>query len=248
MVAVQCQKVKLSIIIPVLDEELTLPNLLDDIRACQRNLNFPVECIIVDGGSRDRSMVICQNYNVSIVSARRGRGQQLRAGAQNATGEIFLFLHADSRLTPEHCLTAVEAVQENSIIAGGFKLKFDDSHPILRFAEWMNRARFRITKIFYGDHGIFLHRKNYVVAGGFPQQALFEDVEFSRRLKKLGRLRMFAPCLLTSARRFKQNGVLLTYLKMAALHVLYWFGVSPEVLAKWYQRNNEKSRLQYRNI
>lgn len=240
---------KLSIIIPVLDEESILPNLLDDIGMCQRNLDFPLECIVVDGGSRDRSVKICEHYDVFIISGPRGRGQQLCAGAQKATGDIFLFLHADSRLTPEHCLMAVETVQANSIIAGSFKLKFDDSHPILRFAEWLNRVRFGVTKIFYGDHGIFLHRDNYILAGGFPKQPLFEDVEFSRRLKKLGQVRMFSPCLLTSARRFKQNGVVLTYFKMAALHVLYWFGVAPEALARWYQlktRKNEKSRLQYR--
>lgn len=234
-------KPTLSIIIPVLNEEDALRILLQDIKRCKRALDFPVECIVVDGGSVDNSVEICNQFGISVIQAPRGRGQQLSMGARQAQGEVLLFLHADCRLTAEHCLAAVETVSNNGVFAGGFELKFDDSHPILRFAEWVNKIRFRVTRIFYGDHGIFTRREKYQAVGGFPQQPLFEDVEFSRRLKKRGRVVMISPPLVTSSRRFRAGGVIRTYLKMAFLHILYWLKVSPEYLARIYQNKNRLS-------
>jgi len=145
------------------------------------------------------------------------------------------FLHADCRLTAEHCLAAVETMAGNGIMAGGFELTFDDSHAILRFAEWVNKIRFRCTKVFYGDHGIFVRRDKYQAVGGFPPQPLFEDIEFSRRLKKQGQVVIIQPPLVTSSRRFRAGGVIRTYLKMAFLHILHWLKISPDYLAQLYQ-------------
>jgi len=211
-----------------------LPRLLDDLEFCKRNLDFSLECIVVDGGSDDHTFEVCREYNISVIQAPRGRGQQLAYGAQKSSGKILLFLHADSRILPEHCLNAVETVQRNGRIAGGFNLKFDDSHPVLKLAEWINKRRFRFTKIFYGDHGIFLSRAHYFKSGGFSPQSLFEDVELSWRLKKMGEVILISPPLLTSSRRFRAGGVIRTFLKMASMHILYWVGVSPERLAEWY--------------
>lgn len=193
-----------------------------------------MECIIVDGGSTDESVQICQQFEVKIVKGPRGRGQQLVAGVEEASSPIFMFLHADCKLRSEHCRAAVTTVQRNGIVAGGFHLRFDDEHAILRFAEVVNKIRFRLTKIFYGDHAIFLRRENYEAAGGFSPQALFEDIDFSRRLKKLGQVTLISPAIETSARRFRAGGIVRTYLKMATLHVLHWLHVSPNLLAKWY--------------
>ncbi|MFQ5823948.1 MAG: TIGR04283 family arsenosugar biosynthesis glycosyltransferase [bacterium] len=231
-------KPKLSIIIPVLNEEETLRLLLRDIKICERSLPFSMECIVVDGESVDNSVEVCKEFGVKVIKASRGRGQQLCAGAQQSKGEVLFFLHADSRLTPEHCLAAVATVSNNGIVAGGFELKFDDSHPILKFAEWVNKIRFRYTRIFYGDHGIFTQRKSYEEVGGIPPQALFEDVEFSRRLKKQGRVVMTSPCMMTSSRRFRAGGVIRTYLKMAFLYILHWLRVSPDYLARLYQKKS----------
>ena len=213
-----------------------LPMLLNDIEICKKNLDFPIECVIVDGGSDDRSFEISKKYDVSFIQGPKGRGQQLAFGAQKSSGEILLFLHADCRISPEHCQKAVETVEQNGVIAGGFNLKFDDSHPILKLAERINKIRFRFTKIFYGDHGIFLSREYYLATGGFPPQSLFEDVEMSRRLKKMGDMVLIAPPVITSSRRFRAGGVMRTFLKMASLHILYWVGVSPERLAVWYRK------------
>ncbi|MFQ5676725.1 MAG: TIGR04283 family arsenosugar biosynthesis glycosyltransferase [bacterium] len=233
---------KLSIIIPVLNEEERLPLILKDIENCKKHLEFPLEAIVVDGGSDDRSVEICRRFGTRLIFGPRGRGQQLALGAEKATGNYFLFLHADNRICAEHCQVAISTLQKNDVAAGGFVLKFDDPHPILRLAELINKARFRLTRIFYGDHGIFLRREQYHAAGGFQRQSLFEDIEFSRRLKKMGKVVMTAPPMLTSARRFRAGGVVRTYLKMAAMHILYWMRVSPETLAAWYKKHNRPSK------
>ncbi len=236
LVKIEKLKPSLSIVIPILNEEKSLPSLLNDIGRIQRSLNGKVEFIIVDGGSSDRSVELCERAGVTVLHSAAGRGRQIAAGAEAASGECLLFLHADCRLTEEHCRTAVERLRHPELVAGGFTLRFDASHPILRFAEGVNKIRFRLTRIFYGDHGIFLRRETYARIGGMPEQALFEDIEFSRKLKRYGRVEMVPLPLTTSARRFRAGGVLRTYLKMATMHILYWLGVSAERLARWYQK------------
>lgn len=201
-------------------------------------MGFEIECLVVDGGSEDDTIEVCGGYDVRVVTSQRGRGHQLLQGATEALGSVYLFLHADCRLTPEHCIAALRTAQGESVFAGAFHLTFDDRHPVLRLAEFINRLRFRFTRIFYGDHGIFLKRENYEAAGGFRPQALFEDVDLSRRMRKLGKLVLVPPAVITSARRFRAGGVVRTYLKMASLHILDWLGVSHEVLARWYQLNS----------
>jgi rSAM/selenodomain-associated transferase 2 len=231
-------KPALSIIIPVLNEEEALGNLLRDVKHCQQTLPFSIECVVADGGSVDNSVEVCRQFGVTVLQAPPGRGQQLSAGAKCSKGEILLFLHADSRLTTEHCTAVLKTVAQNGVMAGGFELKFDDSHPILKFAEWANKIRFRCTNIFYGDHGIFTRRDQYEAVGGIPPQALFEDIEFSRRLKRMGKVVMVSPPLVTSSRRFRTGGVVRTYFKMAFLHILHWLRVSPDYLARLYQKKS----------
>jgi rSAM/selenodomain-associated transferase 2 len=228
---------KLSIVVPILDEEAVLPSLINKLKDCQGSAGFPIECVFVDGGSSDRSTALCEAADFPVVRSERGRGQQLHEGALQSQGDILLFLHADSHVTPKHCQLAVQSVQDNGLMAGGFRLRFDDKHPILKLAEWINLIRFRFTRVLYGDHGVFIRRDKYQAVGGFPAQALFEDIEFSKRLKKLGRVVMLSQPLQTSARRFRAGGVLRTYLLMATLHILYWLKVSPEKLSNLYGRN-----------
>ena len=231
---------KLSIVVPILNEEAILPDLIDKLRDCQSSSDFPVECVFVDGGSSDGSPTLCEAADFPVVRSEKGRGQQLHQGALQSQGEILLFLHADSHITPTHCQLAVQSVQDNGIMAGGFRLRFDHKHPILKLAEWINLIRFRLTRVLYGDHGVFIRRDKYQYVGGFPAQALFEDIAFSKRLKKLGRVVMLSQPLQTSARRFRAGGVLRTYLLMATLHILYWLKVSPERLSRLYGQNWKK--------
>ncbi len=228
---------KLSIIIPTLNEAECLPILLNDIRGWRAELSFAIECIVVDGGSEDSTVQICRRNRVTVIESARGRGCQLATGAQAASGDVLLFIHADCRLSQAHCEAAVRTVEDGNLFAGGFLLQFDNDHPILQAAEVLNRVRFRLSRIVYGDHGLFINRENYLRTGGYRAMPLFEDVEFGKRLKRFGRVGLISPPLQTSARRFLQGGVACTYLLMAALHICYWLGISTERMAKWYRAN-----------
>ncbi len=230
--------VMLSVVIPVLNEEKVIPRLLEDIEYCRNVCEFSIETIIVDGGSTDNTVAICKKYDTKVFSSPPGRGQQLALGAQQAAGQNLLFLHADSRLSPEHCQTVIAALNEELVAAGGFQLHFNDSHWILKLAERVNKIRFSITRIIYGDHGLFVSRKTYFKVGGFSDIPLFEDIEFSKKVKKLGEVRLYSPSMVTSSRRFKSGGVLRTYLKMAFLHVAFWVGVPATTLSRWYEKGN----------
>jgi len=230
--------IELSVIIPVLNEEQTLPHLLSDIHACQAAGDLSVECVVVDGGSEDATVAICKRHHVRVLASRPGRGQQLARGASEAKGLYLLFLHADCRLSPAHCQTVIDVLADPDIAAGGFHLRFNDNHWILKLAERINRLRFAITGIIYGDHGMFMRKSTYDAVGGFTEQPLFEDVALSKKLKKAGKIGLYYPHMVTSARRFRSGGILRTYLKMAALHIAYWFGVPATTLSGWYQRRD----------
>ncbi len=233
----------LSIVIPVLNEEVALPVILNDIKECEQDVPFSIECIVVDGGSEDKSVEICKKYQVAVYQAKRGRGPQLRTGAQKSAGEVLLFLHADSRLTAQHCLKAVLTVQNDDVIAGGFKLKFNDDHFLMKFVEWLNLIRLHCTKVFYGDHGIFLQRDKYEAVGGFLSLPIFEDINFSRRLKRLGKVVITSPPLVTSSRRFRAGGIIRTVIKMTLIYMLYWLKMPPEKIVRLYQKISPVGKL-----
>ena len=204
---------------------------------CKRQLHFSIECIFVDGGSGDGSVTLCEKEGFVVLHAPTGRGRQLDEGARNSHGKVLLFLHADSHPNPEHCKLAVESVVNNGVMLGGFRLQFDDKHPILKMATWINLIRFRLTRVLYGDHGIFMGRDKYETVGGFPKQALFEDVVLSKKARRLGPVVILSYPLKTSSRRFRAGGVIRTYLHMAVLHILFWCKVSPERLARLYGKS-----------
>lgn len=239
---------KLSVIIPALNEEQTLSKLLADISAIRKNMGAQLECLVVDGGSTDRTVETCRRFNVDVVHAPCGRGRQLAAGANVAVGEVLLFVHADSRLKLQHCKVAVAKSRCENLVAGGFHLHFDSNHFILKIGERINRLRFRLTHVFYGDHGLFIKKSVYEQAGGFAAIPLFEDVEFSRRLRKMGDVRLFEPPILTSARRFMAGGVARTYLKMALMHLFFWVGVSPNRLALWYRKDEPSEAVENKKL
>ena len=211
--------------------------MLADFRRIKHELNFKIECIVVDGGSSDATLEICKNFSVRVYGSQGGRGVQLATGAEQARGDVLLFLHADSKLTARHCEVALQIAQNNKLLAGGFHLEFVACQRFFRFAEWLNRVRFIFTRVIYGDHGFFITRLNYRLMGGFADMPLFEDVEFCRRLRPKGCLQLFKPPLSTSIRRFEKNGVLRTYMIMLFLHIAFRAGVSPMKLAKLYKKS-----------
>jgi rSAM/selenodomain-associated transferase 2 len=222
----------ISIIIPTLNEERSLSSLLDATR--QQGADH--EVIVVDGGSRDRTLDIAREHGVRTISSRPGRGAAICAGAAAAHGEVLFFLHADSRLPPRALDRINEALDANANIVGGnFRLVFDGE---TRFSRWLTAfcAWIRSLGHYYGDSGIFVRRSVYDALGGFRPIPVMEDWEFVRRLEGFGRTACIKdPPLITSSRRFEKRRPVEIVYGWVRLHVLYWLGVSPDRLAEIYR-------------
>lgn len=227
---------KISVIIPVLNEERTLDHVLSKLK------NAPnLEAIIVDGGSIDNTIKVAQRFGqnteveVQIIETVRGRAYQMNAGAAAATGEILLFLHADT-LLPNHFEKWVrQALDEPLVIAGAFELKITTS---VRGAAWVEQGvkwRSHILQMPYGDQAIFLKAKTFWEIGGFPKLPLMEDFELVRQLRQQGKIVIIPTAVVTSGRRWQKLGVFRTTLINQIIIIAYLLGVSPQKLADWYR-------------
>ena len=220
----------ISVVIPTMDEAKTLPRLLAGL---QRQI-APSEIILVDGGSRDVTVLKAREHRVKIIHSAPGRGTQLRAGAEAAGGDILLFLHADS-VFPDGGLARIEEILESPRIVGGnFRLVFDGESG---FSRWLTGFYARIRKhgFYYGDSGVFVRREVYQAMGGIRPIALMEDYDFIRRLEKFGATYCIDdPPLVTSSRRFEGRHPLLIVWGWLKIHALFHLGVSPDRLAKLY--------------
>ncbi len=221
----------LSIIIPTLNEEAR-------IEACLASTEGPsqVERIVVDGESEDRTVQIARSCGAKVISCPRGRGRQMNAGARNAFGDFFLFLHADTRLPPSYAETVRAALSLPGIAAGAFEFRLDSTSPSLRFIERVANWRSRRLQLPYGDQAIFLRSSLFHAAGGFPDTTIMEDYEFIMGLKKFGRIYTVPYPATTSARRWQKLGIWRATLLNEAVVVAYYFGVSPSVLLRLARR------------
>lgn len=219
---------RVSVIIPTLNEEACLERTLQAVRA----LN-PWEVIVADGGSADATVTIASTL-ARVLNAPRGRGTQQSAAASLATGDVLWFLHADTVPQPDS-LEAIRACLRDERTAGGnFSLVFDgggrSARQLTRIYPWL-----RLLGLCYGDSGIFVRRGVYLAAGGFQSYPLFEDVDLVRRIRRLGKFRTMPDTLTTSSRRFQDRNFALMFAEWTFLQVLFWAGVSPFLLARLYK-------------
>ena len=222
---------KLSVVIPALDEAANLARLLPELdRACPG-----AEVLVVDGGSRDgTARVVAEQPGVRLVPSARGRARQMNAGARAATGDVLLFLHADT-WPPDGAATAIEAALADLAVVGGrFDVRFDSRRRTMKMVAWFMNARSRATSICTGDQAIFARRAVFEAVGGYPDIPLMEDIELSRRLKGKGRLAALPARVTTSARKWEREGPLRTIGLMWALRLLHFAGVAPARLHRWY--------------
>ena len=224
----------LSIIVPCLNEAQGIAATLSALAPLRARGS---EVIVVDGGSVDGTPERATAFADLVVTAPRGRAAQMNAGAARARGEILLFLHADTVLPDGADILIVDGLQHTHRGWGRFDVTIAGRHPLLRLVELFMNLRSRLTGIATGDQAIFVTRSLFTAAGGYPDIALMEDIEISKRLKRFGPPLCLNHRLTTSGRRWEKRGVLRTILLMWRLRLAYWLGADPAKLAVRYDRS-----------
>ncbi len=221
---------KISIVIPVLNEADVIESTLSN----PEHINL--EVIVVDGGSSDETLDIISQHQCKMIDAAAGRANQMNKGADAATGDILIFLHADSVLPAEFdsCLCTDFWSSEKSW--GRFDVRLSGTHPLFRIIEGFMNNRSRLTGICTGDQAIFVKREAFAKIGGFAPIPLMEDIEISKSLKKISPPFCIKSRLVTSSRRWEKNGIIKTILLMWKLRLMYFAGVKSHVLAKHYSK------------
>lgn len=228
----------IGIIIPTLDEErVLLPTL-----ASLESGHFD-EIIVVDGGSRDQTQTLVESYRVSVpyrairvIESLPGRARQMNAGASECRADMLVFLHADTRL-PADARSAIETVASDSQYVGGrFDVQFEHDGGYAWVISRMMNLRSRWSGISTGDQALFVRRTVFQQLRGFEDIPIMEDIEFSSRLKRVGKIAPLRFKVVTSFRRWEQRGPLRTIIKMWTLRFLYWIGVRPHTLNQFYGR------------
>jgi len=222
--------VKISIIIPVLNEEAALSRMSSQLRSIRQQGH---EIIVVDGGSADNTLTIAHEVTDSVIISKAGRALQMNNGASIASGDVLLFLHADT-LLPDDAMQVISERSRKKNYWGRFDVRLSGSRYIYRLIEGLMNLRSRITSIATGDQAIFIQRNLFDRVGGFPEIVLMEDIGISRQLKKISRPVCMKQKVVTSSRRWEANGVITTVLLMWKLRLYYFFGVSPDKLSQLY--------------
>ena len=218
-----------SIVIPVRDE---------GSESAERFALFArrpdVEIVVADGGgSRDA----CERFaalGARVVTAEGSRGAALAGAAREARGDVLLFFHADTTVSTDALDDAVAALDRGAV-AGAFSLVFDDPAPAFRWIAWWANARARLLGLAFGDQGLFCRRADYERAGGFRDLPIGEDLDLARRLARLGRFVVLRTRAVTSARRYRDAGVLRQLLRNWRVEAGWFAGVPPNTLARWYR-------------
>ena len=229
---------RLSIVVPVLDEAAIVEQALQALAPLRAE---GVEVVVVDGGSRDGTPALAARWADVVVTAPRGRAAQMNAGARRATGSALLFLHADTALPAQAAALVATAVQApvkgvgRGAAWGRFDVRISGRPRLLGLVARLMNLRSRLTGIATGDQAIFMTRAAFDAVGGFPDQPLMEDIELSRRLRRLGAPACLRARVTTSGRRWETRGIWRTIVLMWRLRLLYAVGVAPERLARSYR-------------
>ena len=220
---------RLTIVVPVFNEAAIIVAALQALAPLRAR---GAEIIVANGGSRDGTAQLAEPFADRVITVPRGRGAPMNAGAALGTGDSLLFLHADTTL-PDNADRLIDAALSRRPW-GRFDLRIAGRHPLLAVVARMINCRSRLTGIATGDQAIFVSREAFAAVGGFPDLPLMEDIAISRRLKRLCRPFCIATPVVTSGRRWEQNGVIRTILLMWRLRLSYYLGVEPALLAELY--------------
>ncbi len=221
----------ISIVVPVLNDVAALHTLLDDLDAIA---GLDAQCVLVDGGSDDGSFELAQRRGDVALRAAAGRARQLIAGITASAGDWVWMLHADARVDMRAWQALCGAIAQRGAAWGRFNVRLQATGGVFRLIESMMNLRSRWSGICTGDQGIFVRRDLLGLIGGIPDQALMEDIELTKRLRRYARPVCLRVRLGASARRWQRHGVATTVLLMWRLRMQYFFGASPEYLERVY--------------
>ena len=233
---------KVSVVIPVINEALAIARSVE--LAWKAGAD---EVVVVDGGSRDATVEICQQTRCRVVQSAAGRGIQLHAGAMEATGDVLLFLHADNWLV-ENAIQQIRSLDgDRNQLFGGFQQRIEHAGWMFRWIERGNAWRVRWRGLVYGDQAMFVSKSLYDSAGGFRAIVLMEDLAFSQKVKAMRRKNKSSsgPQLLAGpthvdARRWQEAGPIRQTVKNWFLSTAYLFGADPHRLAERYGRHDRE--------
>lgn len=225
---------KISIIIPALNEAEGIASLLAHLRANSRSKNIQ-EILLVDGGSKDNTVALAQEAGAKVINSPKGRARQMNAGAHSAVGPILYFLHADSYPPKNFDQHIIEAVKAGKL-CGCFRLRFDQRHPLLDFSAWC--TRFDVPAVRFGDQSLFVEKQIFEKSGGFKEELIvMEDNEIIGRLKEQASFTILPESVLTSVRKYLKNGVWRLQFLFTLIYFGFHLGVSQEKLVRFYKCN-----------
>lgn len=216
----------ISVVIPTLNEE-------GSVTAAIQAASDADEIVVVDGGSSDRTREAAEKSGARVLVTASSRGRQMAEGARATRGDWIIFLHADTRLSPQACPYIRQL--DPTIMGGAFRLRFDSPRLIYRALELMVRVRTRGLRLPYGDQAIFCRRAAYAAAGGMPAFPLMEDVEFIRALGRTGALAFPSIDAVTSPRRYEKRGPFRSAIRNLWLLTRYFAGADVSDLARAYR-------------
>lgn len=229
---------KFSIIIPVLNETDNINSLIEHLHDLRAGKNC--EIIVVDGDPKGGTINVIHDKEVRSIVSTLGRAQQMNAGAAIANGEILIFLHADTQLPVEALQKIGSAMERKEYVGGAFNLGIKSESLIFRIIGYLGSLRSRLTRIPYGDQAIFIRKDYFLRIGGYKEIPLMEDLELMHRIKKLGgKICILSDPVNTSPRRWEKEGIIYCTLRYWIILVLYFIGVSPYRLSKFYKSGNE---------
>ena len=220
-----------SIIIPTLNEAAEIEQTLASLQPLRQQGH---QLIVVDGGSTDQTVALCQDQVDVLVNGPCGRACQMNEGAAVANGDWLLFLHADTRLPGNVEELLNHGIASSHRLWGRFDIRLSGASRLLRVVEFMMSWRSRISGIATGDQAIFVRHDIFTEMGGFADLSLMEDVEISKRLKRYSVPLCINSPVVTSSRRWEQHGIIKTVIFMWQCRLLYWLGVSADKLHRRY--------------
>jgi rSAM/selenodomain-associated transferase 2 len=224
---------RFSIIIPVLHEAKLINEQLERVRQLQTDQ--PFEIIVVDGSSTRDTLQVISDATVGKYACPPGRGRQMNEGAAHANGDILVFLHVDTTIPSNGLLLIDKTLEDDRYAGGAFTLRIQSNNPLLRMMAVATTLRSRLTRAPYGDQVHFVRKSYFDAIGGYKDIPLMEDVELMRRIyKEKGKIIILPTSVVTSDRRWKQEGVIYASLRDTLIIFLYWCGMPAEKLAKFY--------------